>query len=411
MAAGVSSNTQMQGMDATHNTTIALLHAQREPIARQLHAELGRRFSRDDVDDAVADVVTAALADAPAVDHNPAGWLRVAARRRLLDEIKRQDGRFQDGHKRQLVSTHDQAVEALLIARTDVEDDPALADSDVEALRQAFAALSPNDQWVLARTLDGLSQTQIAELAGTSRKSIENTVRRGTERLRTAFLNTEASSDCGPARIGLFLAGRDHAVRARVIAHLETCAACRAFEKRRHGLLLLSPLPLFTFRDRLVGLIARSASSTPLPSGRTGELAGGAAAAFGGGKALLACGTAVTVAACGLSALAVSGGDPAPPANASQTRPARVAAAPTPTPIATAVPVVSRDARPVATAAPIRSKPRRPARAARPSPTPAPSAPEPPVASAPSKPAPQAPELAPSSSSRSSDSFSQEFSP
>ncbi len=226
--------------------TTATLAAEHERLGRYIHGHFKRKLTFEDAADAASEAIAEAdRATTPIQDREK--WLRRAAWRNALDQIRKIEGEGQTPRERPAGLGDDvhrlpsaETTEGTLIAA-------ALHDADTRALAKAAEALKPDEHRVLhLRYIDGLDVPIIMELIGCSRHHYDNLHKRGLRKLRDALVAPATTSACREAR-GLILASAlggltdDDAVRRD--AHVESCLACRAFSKRRDGLIAAMPLP------------------------------------------------------------------------------------------------------------------------------------------------------------------------
>src|SRR4051795_11647715 len=206
-----------------------------EDCVCSLHRELARIASREDCQDAVQDALAEALSRPGLSVDNLSGWVMVIARRRLLDRHRATVGRAKDrGRRRTFVAVQPVELAEQRISTTELVE--LLEGGAARDAREALARLSADQQRLLTLSLERVRYPQVAEILGITPKAAKERTRRAWKALRQAFIETEHDETC--ARVRRMLgrprsrgtAGLDE--RRALIAHLETCAPCRAYEKR-----------------------------------------------------------------------------------------------------------------------------------------------------------------------------------
>ena len=154
--------------------------------------------------------------------------------------------------------------------------------------------LSAEHQRLLTLALERTRYPEVAEILGISPKAAKERTLRAWGALRQAFIETERGPECATIR-GLLVRRRARgaagaAERGWLIAHLETCAPCRAYEKRMKGLIATSPAPTLPFWQQLVLRLEQLLAGAPGPrsveTAAAGALSG--ASASGGLARMLA---------------------------------------------------------------------------------------------------------------------------
>src|SRR3954451_18042113 len=227
-----------------------------EDCVSNLHRELGRIASREDCQDAVQDALTDALRRPGLSLDNLGGWVVVIARRRLLDHHRAQVGRSKDKRKRRtFVPAEADDLAEQRISTTELVE--LLEDGAARDASEALARLSGEQQRLLTLSLEKTQYPEVAEIFGITPKAAKERTRRAWNALRQAFIETERDETCAQVRRML---GRRRSrgatgdqERRALIAHLETCLPCRAYEKRMKGLIATTPAPTtFPFWQQLV---------------------------------------------------------------------------------------------------------------------------------------------------------------
>ncbi len=287
---------------------LELDHRAWEACVSNLHRELGRIASREDCQDAVQDALTDALRRPALSVENLGGWVLVIARRRLLDRHRQLHGRSRDERARRRF-VHAEATELAEKRISETEIVELLEGGASEDATEAMARLSAEHQRLLTLALESTRYPEVGEILGISPKAAKERTLRAWNALRQAFIDTELSTECADCRRSLSrrrargTAGVSE--RQALIAHLETCAPCRAYEKRMKGLIATSPTPSLPFWQQLflrseqflVGAPAprtvETVAATALRSGGTGTLARMLAALCAGATAAGMCAAVV----------------------------------------------------------------------------------------------------------------------
>ncbi|HEY6892234.1 MAG TPA: sigma-70 family RNA polymerase sigma factor, partial [Solirubrobacter sp.] len=249
-----------------------------EQCVVSLHRELGRIASREDCQDAVQDACAAALARSDLSVENLPVWVLVIARRRLLDRYRERVGRSRDRRKRRrFVSLDDAELAEARIGAGELaellEDGASLEASEV--LRR----LSVEQQRLLTLALERTRYPEVAAVLGISPKAAKARTLRAWGALREAFIATERDASCASTR-GLLVRPRSRgsagaAERQVLLAHLETCGPCRAYQKRLKGLIATTPAPSLPFWQQLLLRLEQFLIGAPGP--RTVESAAASA--------------------------------------------------------------------------------------------------------------------------------------
>jgi RNA polymerase sigma factor (sigma-70 family) len=226
--------------------TTAELVATHERLTRYVHGHFKRKLTYEDARDAAAEAL-AELDRASDGIREPERWLRRAAWRNALDMIRKVEGEGKVPRERPTGLGDDvdrlpdgETTEGVLLKA-------ALHDADTAALARAVKALKPEEHRALhLRYIDDLDVSVVLGILGCSRHHYENLHKRALRKLRDALVAPATTTACREAR-GLILAsafgGLDPDEAVRRDAHVETCLACRAFSRRRDGLLAALPLP------------------------------------------------------------------------------------------------------------------------------------------------------------------------
>ena len=274
----------MAATAAPAQTTADVL-ALHERIARYIHGHFRRKLSFEEARDAAAEALAEADRAASA-GHDIADldrWLRRAAWRNALDAIRKVEGEGERTRQRpadladhaDFLGTEDLNQAALVLA--------AGRDSDADALRRAFAALRPQEQRALQlRFFDGLEVDEVLSVLGCSRHQYENLHKRGLRKLREALIAETGATACGETRALILESTLAPQLAARRDAHLAGCLTCRAYARRRSGLIAALPLPIASGSDRIWSRLQNLLGHSPEHAAE-----GVAVAATGGGGATL----------------------------------------------------------------------------------------------------------------------------
>lgn len=318
---------------ATGQRSLEHIAARERELARSLHAQFRQRLSRDDVRDAVADAIAVAHEEIGTLAHLDAEqlerWVRTRAYRNAIDQIRAIDG-YGQVRRPASVSVDDFA---------DTLADPSLDSEWLEAMNGEILAypggtdetrsvelalerLTSDECRVLRlRYGDDLPVKAIAELLDIHPKKYERLHTRALKKLRTVFIETVASDHCLPVR-QLIASSREQQVSRelslRIAAHVESCAQCRAYERRSLKLIAAMPLPAAHGVDRcwarmqdLLGVMgghADGATAGATTTAAAAGIGGGAATSTGviasiGAKVVVGCGGAIVTACVGVLAL------------------------------------------------------------------------------------------------------------
>ena len=278
-------------------TTSQDIQAQHEHLARFVHANFHRRLGLEDARDAAANALIALdRAQSAGIEiSNVDGWLRRAAWRDALDQIRAMRG--EAAVPRETPVDIDDFAHVL--AQTGEEDpsDGAGRAADKRALERTWSGLKPDEQRAIRlRYYDELPVSDVLDILGCSRHHYENLTKRALRKLREALVQTVEDSGCRACR-ALTLQAQDQPLLADAAverdAHLAGCLACRAFARRQAGLMAALPLPAAGFVDRISAYVGARFGSGPEVA-QTGEVAAGATIATGAGASAVGGGTTVT---------------------------------------------------------------------------------------------------------------------
>jgi RNA polymerase sigma factor (sigma-70 family) len=246
--------------------TTAELVATHERLTRYVHGHFKRKLTYEDARDASAEAL-AELDRASGTIVEPERWLRRAAWRNALDMIRKAEGEGKTPRERPSALGDDvdrlpdhETPEGVLLKA-------ALHDADTAALAEAVKALKPDEHRALhLRYIDDLDVPSIIDILGCSRHQYESLHKRGLKKLREALVAPATTTACRSAR-ALILAsafgGLDSDDAVRRDAHVETCLSCRAFARRRDGLLAALPLPAAPgILGRLAALLGGGGAAT-----------------------------------------------------------------------------------------------------------------------------------------------------
>src|SRR3954451_12984579 len=239
-----------------------------EDCVSNLHRELGRIASREDCQDAVQDALTDALRRPGLSVDNLGGWVVVIARRRLLDDHRAKVGRSKDKRKRRtFVPAEADDLAEQRISTTELVE--LLENGAARDASEALARLSGEQQRLLTLSLEQTQYPEVAEIFGITPKAAKERTRRAWNALRQAFIETARDEPGAQVRRMLVrrrsrgAAGEEE--RRALIAHLETCLPCRAYEKRMKGLIATSPGPTFPFWQQLIMRLEQLLAGSPTP--------------------------------------------------------------------------------------------------------------------------------------------------
>jgi DNA-directed RNA polymerase specialized sigma24 family protein len=238
---------------------------------RALRAQMAERFPRrpeEDIEDAVQTACRCFLDEADGITEpgSAYAWIRTAAYRAMLRELRSQSGR---------VSFHANGGEA---GGTVVDDGPGPVEelidledtADMEVLvREVASSLSDQRRQILAFWAAGRKKPEIASELGLS----ERAVKRGLEdvmRQAREVLAGRTGGGCHEGeslvlRFACGLAGAGEAIRAR--AHLERCGSCSAFSEqletwREKAGVMLGPAAIEVAHPGVVGRVVGRAADT-----------------------------------------------------------------------------------------------------------------------------------------------------
>ncbi|MEA2270002.1 MAG: Sigma-70, region 4 [Solirubrobacteraceae bacterium] len=316
---------------ASGQQSLERIAARERELVRWLHAHFRKRLSCDDVRDAVADAIAVAHEQIDNLAHLDADglerWVRKRAEFNAIDQIRAIDG-YGRVRRPASVSVDDYAetlpdsgVDDLLEAM----DGEILAyqggTDEARSVALALERLTSDERRVLRlRYGDDLPVKAIAELLDIHPKKYERLHTRALKKLRTVFIETVAGENCLPIR-QLIASSREQQVSRelslRIAAHVESCAQCRAYERRSLKLIAAMPLPAAHGLDRcwarmqdLWGTMGGHVDGAT--AGATGTAAvagvGGAATSTGviasiSAKVVVGCGGAIVTACVGVLAL------------------------------------------------------------------------------------------------------------
>lgn len=266
-------------------TTAEILTAH-DRLARYIHGHFRRRLTFEEARDAAAEAfleADRAVGGGQRID-DLERWLRRAAWRNALDAIRKLEGEAQTPRERP-VDLADHIERLPSTPETDALLDSAQRDSDTRALARAWSKLAADEQRALRlRYFDELGVEDILAILGCSRHHYENLTKRALRKLRSALVADSGDAACRACR-ALVLRGRERQLGPQLATqrdtHLETCLACRAFDRRERRLLAAAPLPALGLLDRLWGRAATHLSG-PADPAQAEQLAGGIALAGGG---------------------------------------------------------------------------------------------------------------------------------
>jgi RNA polymerase sigma factor (sigma-70 family) len=273
-----------------------------------LHRELSRIASREDCQDAVQEALADALRQPGLSVENLDGWVLAIARRRVLDHHRATVGRGKDARgRRTFVAAEAEDLADQRVSDTELVE--LLEDGASRDASEAMKRLSAEHQRLLTLSIERTSYRDVGAILGVSSKAAKERTHRAWSALRQAFIETERGPECKTVR--RMLVGRRTRGTAGVterkllIAHVETCAPCRAYEKRMKGLIATSPAPTLPFWQQillrleqfLVGApgprSVESAAASALSNGGTGGLARMLATLCAGATAAGMCAVAV----------------------------------------------------------------------------------------------------------------------
>lgn len=309
-----------------------------EQCVSLLHGELNRIASREDCQDAVQEALTEGTAQLDLSVENVTGWVLVIARRRLLDAHRAQHGRG----KRRRHFVHAEADDLAEERVSESELVELLEDGARQDASEAMARLSAEHQRLLTLAIERTRYPEVGQILGISSKAAKERTLRAWNALRQAFIDSELGPDCSDARRLMVRprarGGAGTSERLSLVAHIETCAPCRAYEKRLKGLIATSPAPTLPFWQQLLLRLEQFLVGAPGP--RTIETAAASALTNGGTQTLarmvaVLCAGATVAGVCA-SALRPSHPDPIQPqATAPRLTPTPTIARATPSPTAT----------------------------------------------------------------------------
>jgi len=319
-----------------------------EQCVATLHYELGRIASREDCQDAVQEAIEQALHQPELSIKSLGGWVLVTARRTLVDKHRAAVGRHKELNKRRTFVASE-LVDAAEQRISETELVELLEDGAAEDATEAMARLSAEHQRLLTLAIERTRYGDVADILGISPKAAKARTLRAWGALRQAFIETERGPECATIRRQLVRPRRRGTVGAgdqrRMIAHLETCAPCRAYEKRMKGLIATTPAPSLPFWQQLVMRLEQLLAGAPGPRGAEAAAAHALSAANAGGtiaRMLAAlCAGATAAGMCAAVATAPDPPRPKPRAQTPRATPTAAVAQATVTPTPTATPTRS----------------------------------------------------------------------
>jgi len=289
-----------------------------ERLARYVHGHFRRKLTIDDAYDIAAEALAEADRATQDGQHilDLEAWLRRAAWRNALDAVRRTEGEGKQPRERPVdLADHVERLADPDPGHQDLLNTSAHA-TDARALQKAWAALRPEEQRALhLRYFDELDVPDILGVLGCSRHHYDNLVKRGLSKLRKALVADTGDHACRQARTLVLQANfglLDTAAAAQRDAHLDFCLACRAFARRKQGLIAALPLPAVGLIDRLAArLHGHPLTATELPQHGDTVVGGVALASAGatvsGGAAATASGLIAGSAAKALAVACTAG--------------------------------------------------------------------------------------------------------
>lgn len=239
----------------------AEVSAAQDALVRYLHPHFRRKLTLEELRDVAAEALGEAdrARDRGEQIAHFDRWLKRAAWHNALDAIRRTEGEGQQPRPRlRPLDTDAHGVLVTDAEREEFERDDA-RDVDARAVARAFERLKPDEQRALRlRYFDELPVEQVMSLLGCSRHRYENLCKRGLHKLRNALVADVDNDTCRAARSLVVLselAALDRDGVATRDAHLESCVACRAFAARRQGLIAMLPLPTAGVVERLMSRV------------------------------------------------------------------------------------------------------------------------------------------------------------
>jgi RNA polymerase sigma factor (sigma-70 family) len=279
-----------------------------EQCVSNLHRELSRIASREDCQDAVQEALADTLRRPGLTVENLGGWVLAIARRRVLDNHRAAVGRGKDKRaRRTFVSAEADDLADQRVSETELVE--LLQDGASREASEAMKRLSEEHQRLLTLSIEQTRYRDVAQILGITPKAAKERTRRAWGALRQAFIETERGPECKAVR-RLMVAKRSRGAaglseRKLVIAHVEDCAPCRAYEKRIKGLIATTPAPTLPFWQQLLLRLEQflagapgprsveTAAANALTNGGTGGLARMVAALCAGATAAGMCAAVV----------------------------------------------------------------------------------------------------------------------
>ncbi|HEX8121218.1 MAG TPA: sigma-70 family RNA polymerase sigma factor [Solirubrobacteraceae bacterium] len=319
-------------------TTTAEVRALHDRLTRFVYANFHRKLSFEEASDAAAEALgeadRAQAAGQRIVNLN--AWLSTAAWRNAVSLIRRIEG---EGRRKRLRPVDVSEQGEWLLDESDLEDEiltQHTREAEREALAEVWAQLKADEQRALyLRYFDEMPVDEVLGILGCSRHHYENLTKRGLRKLREALIagvRDEACRACRTAIVDAKLVALDDADVARRDAHLSSCLACRAFQRRQRGLIAVLPLPAAGLLDRMAarlhGIVGGAGDLTHPGEAAAGSVAlagagatAGAAGASGAAGGLLSIGGAAKTLAVLCSAGAATAGLCATTGNSPQHKP------------------------------------------------------------------------------------------
>src|SRR4051812_9710438 len=233
-----------------------------------LHRELWRIASWEDCQDAVQDALVEALARPGLSVENVGGWLLVIARRRVLDGHKAKFGRAKDSRQRRVfVSAEAEELAEQRISTSELVE--LLENGAANDATVALAQLGDEQRQLVTLWLEGEPYGVVGEILGISAKAAKERTQRAFGALRQTFIASERDETC--ARVRRLLARRRSRgtagaqERHLIVAHLESCGPCLAYEKRMKGVIATTPGPTLPFWQQLVLRLEQLLAGAPGP--------------------------------------------------------------------------------------------------------------------------------------------------
>lgn len=286
--------------------TTAELTLVHERLTEYVRGHFRRKLTRAEAEDVAAEALAEAdraQRDEPIADLDR--WLRRAAWRNALDQIRRHEGEAKAGPRQRAIDIDDPAVvisDGMTVDELVADQDAAR--HDTELLAGAWETLEAREQRVLhLRLRDELDVPAICKLLGVTRNTYENLTKRALRKLRDALVADVAGQSCRDTR-GLVIQAQtaklSRVLVARRDAHLHSCLSCRAFDRRARKLLGTLPPPA-----GLIGAGTTTAGGAAVAATASGGAAAGGTLAAGGSlagvaklAAVVCAGGALTAAAC-----------------------------------------------------------------------------------------------------------------